>query len=162
MKCLLTGSHLARTLLEGGYEACVIDDLSTGSIENIKHLKGHRPFRYVTESVLNRSMMAEAVDEADIIFHLAAAVGVRLIVERPVRTTEANIKGTEVLLDLAAKKTSISHFQCTTAHSGYGHFVRGAARRERCLEGVKKPKMFFSQSATHRVCSPVTRMVGAI
>jgi len=110
MKYLLTGgagfigSHLAEALLDRGDEVRVIDDLSTGGIENIQHLKGRRGFQYVLDTVLNRSVMAELVDEADIILHLAAAVGVRLIVESPVRTIETNIKGTEMVLELAAKK----------------------------------------------------------
>lgn len=110
MKYLLTGgagfigSHLAEALLDRGDEVRVIDDLSTGGIENIQHLKGRRGFNYVLDTVLNRPVMAELVDEADIILHLAAAVGVRLIVESPVRTIETNIKGTEMVLELAAKK----------------------------------------------------------
>lgn len=110
MKYLLTGgagfigSHLAERLLEGQEDVCVVDDLSTGSIDNIQHLKPQKQFKYVLDTVLNRSLMAELVDEADIIMHLAAAVGVRLIVERPVHTIETNIKGTEVVLELAAKK----------------------------------------------------------
>jgi len=109
MKALLTGgagfigSHLAEDLLPA-YEVCVIDDLSTGSIENIQHLKGRDGFKYVIDTVLNRGLMAELVDEADVILHLAAAVGVRLIVESPVRTMETNIKGTEIVLELAARK----------------------------------------------------------
>ncbi len=110
MKYLLTGgagfigSHLAETLLDRGNNVFIIDDLSTGGIENIQHLKGRKGFNYVLDTVFNRQTMAELVDEADVIFHLAAAVGVRLIVESPVRTIETNIKGTEVLLELAGKK----------------------------------------------------------
>jgi UDP-glucose 4-epimerase len=110
MKYLLTGgagfigSHLAEVLLERGGEVRIVDDLSTGSIENIRHLKTNGRFRYVLDTVLNRSLMAELVDDADLIFHLAAAVGVRLIVESPVRTIETNIKGTELVLELAARK----------------------------------------------------------
>src|SRR3989338_10642627 len=73
-------------------------------MENIQYLKGRKGFRYVLDTVMNRSVMAEVVDEADIVLHLAAAVGVRLIVESPVRTIETNIKGTEIVLELAAKK----------------------------------------------------------
>ncbi len=98
------GSHLAEALLEKGERVHIIDDLSTGGIENIQPLKGRNGFTYVLDTVMNRSVMAELVDEADIILHLAAAVGVRLIVESPVRTIETNIKGTETVLELAAKK----------------------------------------------------------
>src|SRR3989338_3552212 len=110
MRYLLTGgagfigSHLSEALLDRGDEACVIDDLSTGGMENIQYLKGRKGFRYVLDTVMNRSVMAEVVDEADIVLHLAAAVGERLIVESPVRTIETNIKGTEIVLELAAKK----------------------------------------------------------
>ena len=110
MKYLITGgagfigSHLADELLEQGDSVMVIDDLSTGAVENIRHLKQQPQFRYVIDSVMNRAVMAELVDEADLIFHLAAAVGVRLIVESPVRTIETNIKGTETVLELAVKK----------------------------------------------------------
>lgn len=110
MRVLITGgagfigSHLAEALLDRGQEVTVLDDLSTGAIENIRHLKGQPRFRYVIDSVMNRAVMAELVDDAELIFHLAAAVGVRLIVESPVRTIETNIKGTETVLELAAKK----------------------------------------------------------
>lgn len=98
------GSHLAEALLKHGAEVAVIDDLSTGSILNIDHLKPNRRFQYVLDTVMNLAVMSEMVDRADVIVHLAAAVGVRLIVESPVRTIETNIKGTEVVLDLASKK----------------------------------------------------------
>ncbi len=98
------GSHLAEALLESGYEVFVIDDLSTGTIENIEHLKTCGRFHYAIESILNVPVLAELVDRCDMMFHLAAAVGVRLIVESPVRTIETNIKGTEVVLELANKK----------------------------------------------------------
>ncbi len=98
------GSHLSEKLLELGWMVEVIDDLSTGSIENITHLKGHSGFSYVLDTVMHRSLMLELVDRADAVFHLAAAVGVRLIVEQPVRTIETNIKATELVLELCAKK----------------------------------------------------------
>jgi len=110
MKHLLTGgagfigSHLAEALLKRGDQVCIIDDLSTGGIQNIQHFKGEKGFQYVLDTVMNKQVMAELVDEADVIFHLAAAVGVKLIVESPVRTIETNIKGTEMVLELAAKK----------------------------------------------------------
>ena len=110
MKYLLTGgagfigSHLAEELLVRGDEVCIIDDLSTGGMENIRHLKGRTGFKYVLDTVMNKPIMTELVDEADVVFHLAAAVGVRLIVESPVRTIETNVKGTEIVLELATKK----------------------------------------------------------
>lgn len=110
MKYLITGgagfigSHLAEALIAAGHRVEVIDDLSTGNIENIEHLKGNDRFRYVIDSVYNEPLLAELIDRADVIFHLAAAVGVRLIVESPVRTIETNIKGTELVLKHASKK----------------------------------------------------------
>jgi UDP-glucose 4-epimerase len=98
------GSHLAEALLGEGNRVLVIDDLSTGSIQNIVHLKGAPGFEYVVDTIMNRSVLAELVDRAGFVFHLAAAVGVRLIVESPVRTIETNVRGTEVVLELANKK----------------------------------------------------------
>jgi UDP-glucose 4-epimerase len=110
MRVLITGgagfvgSHLAEKLLGRGDEVYVIDDLSTGSVENIQHLKGYSSFHYHLDSVTNTRLTAELVDLCDVVYHLAAAVGVRLIVESPVKTIETNIRGTEVVLELAAKK----------------------------------------------------------
>jgi UDP-glucose 4-epimerase len=98
------GSHLSDAYLQRGDEVFIIDDLSTGSFENIRHLKDHPRFHYTIESVHNQPVAAELVDQVDVIFHLAAAVGVKLIVESPVRTIETNVHGTEVVLSLANKK----------------------------------------------------------
>jgi len=110
MKVLITGgagfigSHLAEALLERGDEVYVLDDLSTGSIDNIEHLKGAKGFRYTIDTVMNEPSTAEQVDRVDVVVHLAAAVGVRLIVESPVHTIETNVHGTETVLKLANKK----------------------------------------------------------
>jgi len=110
MKALITGgagfvgSHLAETLLGQGHEVHVLDNLSTGSIENIEQLKAEPRFNYVIDSVLNEPLLAEMVDRVDVVFHLAAAVGVRLIVESPVNTIETNVHGTEAVLKHANKK----------------------------------------------------------
>ena len=110
MKALITGgagfvgSHLAEALLAQGDEVFVLDNLSTGAIDNIEHLKWDHRFHYTIDSVMNEPVTAELVDRVDVVFHLAAAVGVRLIVESPVNTIETNIKGTENVLSLAAKK----------------------------------------------------------
>jgi UDP-glucose 4-epimerase len=98
------GSHLAEELLRRGHEVFVVDDLSTGSINNVRHLKTHDRFHYVVETCSNVQLMAELVDGCDKIYHLAAAVGVKLIVESPVRTIETNIRLTEIMLSLANKK----------------------------------------------------------
>ncbi len=110
MKVLITGgagfigSHLSEQHLKSGDEVYIIDDLSTGSMENIEHIKSLPGFHYHLESVTNHRLIAELVDLCDVVYHLAAAVGVRLIVESPVRTIETNIRGTEVVLEHAAKK----------------------------------------------------------
>jgi UDP-glucose 4-epimerase len=98
------GSHLADAYIARGDEVFCIDDLSTGSIENIAHLKEHPRFHYAIDTVQNQPVAAELVDVCDVIFHLAAAVGVKLIVESPVRTIETNVHCTEVILALANKK----------------------------------------------------------
>ncbi len=97
------GSHLADALIARGDEVTILDDLSTGSLENVRHLEDHPRYRCVIESVRNERAVAELVSHAELIFHLAAAVGVRLIVESPVRTIETNVHGTEVVLSQAAK-----------------------------------------------------------
>jgi UDP-glucose 4-epimerase len=98
------GSHLSEAYLQRGDEVFVIDDLSTGSIENIRHLKDNPRFHYTIDNINNHPVTAELVDQCDVVFHLAAAVGVKLIVESPVRTIENNVHGTEVVLSLANKK----------------------------------------------------------
>jgi UDP-glucose 4-epimerase len=110
LKILITGgagfigSHLAERHLALGDEVYVIDDLSTGSISNIQHLKIHPQFSYHIDSVSNTRLMAELVDLSDVIYHMAAAVGVRLILDSPVRTIETNIRCTEIVLSLAVTK----------------------------------------------------------
>src|SRR3954466_12708240 len=110
MRALITGgggfigSHLADTLLAEGHTVHALDDLSTGSIENIRHLKTNPGFEYTIDTASNARVVAELVDESDVVYHLAAAVGVELIVESPVRTIETNVHTTEVVLAQAAKK----------------------------------------------------------
>ncbi|HWQ00030.1 MAG TPA: GDP-mannose 4,6-dehydratase [Vicinamibacterales bacterium] len=113
MRVLITGgagfigSHLADTLLDRGHEVSILDNLSTGSIDNIAHLKGRPRFSYVIDDVTNEPVLAETLDRADVVFHLAAAVGVKLIVEAPVHTIETNVHGTEVVLKHANKKKKL-------------------------------------------------------
>jgi UDP-glucose 4-epimerase len=110
MKVLITGgagfvgSHLSEALLARGDTVFVLDNLSTGSIDNIEPLKADRRFHYVVDSMMNEPVVAELIDRADVVFHLAAAVGVRLIVESPVNTIETNVHGTEMVLKHANKK----------------------------------------------------------
>ena len=101
------GSHLAEALLNRGEMVVIVDDLSTGSVENIRHLKKFDRFHYVFDTISNKHLLAELVDESDVIFHFAAAVGVRLIVESPVRTLETNVYGTQLVLDAASKKKKL-------------------------------------------------------
>ncbi|HWT46039.1 MAG TPA: NAD-dependent epimerase/dehydratase family protein, partial [Vicinamibacterales bacterium] len=113
MRVLITGgagfigSHLSDALLERGDEVFVLDDLSTGSIDNIAHLKNHPKFHYTIDTVTNEPVLAEHIDRADVVVHLAAAVGVKLIVEQPVHTIETNVHGTEVVLKHANKKKKL-------------------------------------------------------
>lgn len=120
MRALITGgagfigSHLAERLLADGHEVLILDNLSTGSIENITHLKGHPGFSYAIDSVTNESLLAELIDRSDVVFHLAAAVGVKLIVEQPVHTIETNVHGTEVVLKHANKKKKLVFIASTS------------------------------------------------
>jgi UDP-glucose 4-epimerase len=98
------GSHLSDLLIEHGHSVHVLDDLSTGAIENIRHLKHDRRFGYTIGSAEDHAVVAELVDDAEIVVHLAAAVGVTLVVESPVRAIETNVHGTEVVLKHASKK----------------------------------------------------------
>jgi len=98
------GSHLAERLLDKGEQVVLLDNLSTGSMENIRHLKGSDRLEYHLDGIENRQVLAELVDDADVIVHLAAAVGVKLIVESPVRTIETNVNGTQMILEAASKK----------------------------------------------------------
>jgi UDP-glucose 4-epimerase len=108
------GSHLAERLLDLGHEVLVLDNLSTGSIDNISHLKGSTRFSYVVDSVANEPLLAEMIDRCEVVFHLAAAVGVKLIVEQPVHTIETNVHGTEVVLKHAAKKKKLVFIASTS------------------------------------------------
>jgi UDP-glucose 4-epimerase len=127
MRALITGgagfigSHLAERLLDRGDEVLLMDDLSTGSMENIRHLKKFDRLHYFLEPLQNRQLLAELVDEADVIFHLAAAVGVRLIVESPVRTIETNVNGTQLVLEAACKKRKLVF--CASTSEVYGKNV---------------------------------------
>lgn len=109
MKALITGgagfigSHLAEHLLAAGHEVVAVDDLSTGSLDNILPLQDNPRFRFVFDTVRNTEIMHLLIDQCDVVYHLAAAVGVQLIVDRPVHTIETNIHGSEVVLSVANK-----------------------------------------------------------
>ncbi len=101
------GSHLAERLLARGDRVVLLDNLSTGSMDNIRHLKSSGQMEYHLDNIENLQLLAELVDDADIIVHLAAAVGVKLIVESPVRTIETNVNGTQRILEAACKKRKL-------------------------------------------------------
>jgi UDP-glucose 4-epimerase len=134
MKVLITGgagfigSHLAEKHLQRSDEVYCLDDLSTGAIENIRHLKPDPNFNYFIDTITNYRLMAELVDLCDVVYHLAAAVGVRLIVESPVRTIETNIRGTEIVLGLAAKKQK--RILITSTSEVYGKLDRVPFRED--------------------------------
>jgi UDP-glucose 4-epimerase len=117
------GSHLAEALLHRGDNVVVLDDLSTGSIENVRHLKPHPSFRYWLDSITNRQVLTELVNEADVILHMAAAVGVRLIVDSPVRTIETNVHGTQAILDAAGKKRKLVFIASTSEVYGKSNCI---------------------------------------
>ena len=129
MRVLITGgagfigSHLSEALLDAGHQVVILDNLSTGSIDNIAHLKGRSGFSYHIESVNNEPLLAELIDHADVIFHFAAAVGVRLIVEQPVHTIETNVHGTEVVLKHANKKKKLVFLASTSEVYGKSNDV---------------------------------------
>ncbi len=108
------GSHLADHLLRANHRVSVLDNLSTGSISNIAHLKTHPRFSYAIDTVANEPLLAEMIDQCDVVFHLAAAVGVKLIVEAPVHTIETNVHGTEVVLKHANKKKKLVFIASTS------------------------------------------------
>ncbi|MBV8879490.1 MAG: GDP-mannose 4,6-dehydratase, partial [Planctomycetaceae bacterium] len=102
------GSHLTDLLLGESHEVVALDDLSTGSSNNIAHFRKHPKYKLVVDTIFNSSLLAELIDSADVVVHLAASVGVFQIVESPVRTIETNIRGTEIVLNHAAKKGKLT------------------------------------------------------
>ena len=153
------GSHLAEAYLERGHGVSVIDDLSTGCMANINHLKGHPRFSYVIDDVSERRVTAELVDMADVVFHLAAAVGVKLVVERPVHTIQTNLKCTEVVLDAAVRKGKRVVVASTSEVYGKSEvfpfsedhdLVMGATVRARWAYACSKAMDEFMALAYHR------------
>jgi UDP-glucose 4-epimerase len=152
VKALITGgagfigSHLAEQLLQRGHEVGVIDNLSTGSIENISHLKGAPGFSYVIDTIDNESLLAEWIDRNDVVFHLAAAVGVKLIVERPVHTIETNVHGTEVVLKHANKKKKLVVLASTSEVYGKSTDVPFREKADLVLGATSKHRWAYACS----------------
>jgi UDP-glucose 4-epimerase len=140
------GSHLAETLLERGDEVYVLDDLSTGSIDNIAHLKNHPKFHYTIDTVTNEPLLAEMLDRCDTVVHLAAAVGVKLIVEQPVRTIETNVHGTEVVLKHANKKKKLVLIASTSEVYGKSAVVPFAEDADLVLGPTTKHRWAYACS----------------
>ncbi len=152
MRVLITGgagfvgSHLAEALLDRGDEVFVLDDLSTGSIDNIAHLKPNPKFHYTIDSVTNEPLLAEMIDRCDTVVHLAAAVGVKLIVEQPVRTIETNVHGTEVVLKHANKKKKLVVIASTSEVYGKSAVVPFAEDADLVLGPTAKHRWAYACS----------------
>jgi len=140
------GSHLADQLLREGHRVYALDNLSTGSIANIAHLKGNPRFHYTIDTVTNEPVLAELVDQCDIVFHLAAAVGVKLIVEAPVHTIETNVHGTEVVLKHANKKKKLVFIASTSEVYGKSTCVPFREDDDLVLGPTKKHRWAYACS----------------
>jgi nucleoside-diphosphate-sugar epimerase len=140
------GSHLAEYLLRRGDQATLLDDLSTGSIENIRHLKNLPGMEYHLESIENRHLLAELVDDADVVIHLAAAVGVRLIIENPVRTIETNVNGTQHVLEAASKKKKLVFIASTSEVYGKNGAVPFDEEADLVLGPTSKARWSYAAS----------------
>lgn len=122
------GSHLVEALLKRGDGVWVIDDLSTGRFENIAHLEGHPKFEYVIDTIMDERVVAELISKVDVVFHLAAAVGVAYIIDNPLKSLETNIRGTEIVLQQANEaKRKVMIFSTSE--------IYGKANSQPCAEG---------------------------
>lgn len=152
MRALVTGgagfigSHLTEFLLEAGHEVMVIDDLSTGRFENIEHLEGRPGFHYAIETITNDVVMDRLVSECNVIFHLAAAVGVELIVRSPVRVIETNIMGTEAVLRAAHRYRKKTLIASTSEIYGKSDKVPFREDDDRVLGPTTKSRWSYSTS----------------
>ncbi len=152
MRALITGgagfigSHLAEKLLERGDSVCVIDDLSTGRLENVNHLRENPNFSLVIETILNETVMDRLVSECDVIYHLAAAVGVELIVKSPVETIERNILGTDVVLRLSNRYLRKVLITSTSEIYGKSESVPFKEEDDRVLGPTTKSRWSYSSS----------------
>lgn len=152
MKALITGgagfigSHLAERLLERGDEVCVIDDLSTGKLENVAHLRDNPRFHLAVETILNETVMDRLVSECDVIYHLAAAVGVELIVKSPVETIERNVLGSHVVLRLASRYLRKVLITSTSEIYGKSESIPFNEEDDRVLGATTKSRWSYSCS----------------
>ena len=154
MKLLITGgagfigSHLAEELLERGNKVHVIDNLTTGSLDNIKHLMKHKNFSYTIDTIMNEKVMNRIIKNCDCIYHLAAAVGVKLIMEKPLETIETNVKGTETVLRIANKYKK--KVLITSTSEIYGNHVQHKLSEDdnRVMGSVKKWRWAYASSKT--------------
>ena len=152
MRALITGgagfvgSHLAEALLDAGDQVFVLDDLSTGKIENIEFLKSHARFGYLIDSVFNEPVLADLIEQCDVVFHLAAVVGVKLIINAPVRTIETNVHGTQVVLKYAAKKRRLVVIVSTSEVYGKGNSVPFSEDSDLVLGATKQHRWAYACS----------------
>lgn len=152
MRALITGgagfigSHLAETLMKQGHYVSVLDDLSTGRLENIAHLHGRPGFSCTIDSVTNDSVVSDLIDRADVVFHLAAAVGVRLVVQRPVHTIETNVHGTETVLRHASRHRKLVLVASTSEVYGKGIKLPFSEDADLVLGGPSKTRWGYATS----------------
>jgi len=144
--CGFIGSHLAEALLARGDHVTVVDDLSTGRFENVRHLVGQPGFQFAIESILNETVMDRLVSECDIIYHLAAAVGVELVVREPIRVIETNIKGAETIFRVAARYRKKVMLASTSEIYGKGAKVPFGEEDDRILGPTTRSRWSYSCS----------------
>ncbi|HLY63832.1 MAG TPA: GDP-mannose 4,6-dehydratase [Terriglobia bacterium] len=140
------GSHLCEALLARGDEVILLDDLSTGSMDNIRHIEKNPKVHCVVESMMNQRVLADLVDRSDTVYHLAAAVGVRRIIETPVRTIETNVKGTELVLECAAKKKKTVFVASTSEVYGKSANIPFREDDDIVLGPTTKPRWSYAAS----------------
>ena len=140
------GSHLAEQLLAAGHTVTVIDDLSTGAIENLDACRSNPKFHYYIDTIMHYSLMAELVDRADEIYHLAAAVGVRLILDKPIHTISTNIRGSEIALELAARKGRRIIIASTSEVYGKGAKIPFGEEDDLVLGATSRPRWSYACS----------------
>jgi UDP-glucose 4-epimerase len=140
------GSHLAEALLAQGQHVTAVDDLSTGRLENVQHLVGNPHFRHVVDTITNRLVLDRLVDECDVVYHLAAAVGVKLIMEHPLRTIETNVGGTEAVLKAALRHGTKVLIASTSEVYGKGSRIPFAEDDDVVLGSTRHTRWVYAAS----------------